>query len=162
MTRAWWVAAVCLGFAVVPAAAQQTGSVGVQGGLSASGPALAGTASLLAKFGSFSIGPEMGVSDLGDGAKAWHVGGTFGLGASTGRIRPQGTVGVARYSWDRCAGCVPLGVLGISLGAGASLARPTSRLSLDTELRWHRQLQRVGAPEAMSFVTVMLGLRLHW
>ena len=37
MTRAWWVAAVCLGFGVVPAAAQQTGSVGIQGGLSASG-----------------------------------------------------------------------------------------------------------------------------
>ena len=55
MTRAWWVAAVCLGFGVVPAAAQQTGSVGIQRGLSASGPALAGTANLLAEFGSFSI-----------------------------------------------------------------------------------------------------------
>ncbi len=162
MTRAWWVAVVCLGFGVVPAAAQQTGSVGIQGGLSASGPALAGTANLLAEFGSFRLGPEVGVSGLGDGAKAWHVGGTFGLGASTGRIRPHGAVGVARYSWNMCAGCPSLGLLGISLGAGASLVRPPSRLSLETELRWHRQLQRVGASETMSFVTVTLGPRLHW
>jgi len=162
MTRAWWVAAVCLGFGVVPAAAQQTGSVGIQRGLSAPGPALAGTANLLAEFGSFSIGPEVGVSGLGDGAKAWHVGGAFGLGASAGRIRPHGAVAVARYSWKVCGDCASLGLLGISLGAGASLVRPPSGLSLETELRWHRQLQRVGASETMSFVTVTLGPTLRW
>jgi len=162
MTCAWWVAAVCLAFGVVPAAAQQTGSVGIHGGLSASGPALAGTASLLAEFGSFSLGPEVGAAGLGDGANAWHAGGAVGFGASTGRIRPHATLGVARYSWRTCDDCASLGLLGISLGAGASLARPTSWLTLDTELRWHRQLQRVGTPEAMSFVTAVLGLGLHW
>lgn len=162
MTRAWWLAAVCLAFGVVPAVAQQTGSVGIQGGLSTSGPAFAGAGHLLAEFGSISLGPEVGAAGLGDGTHVWHAGGAFGIGAAAGRIRPHGTVGVARYSWKTCGDCAALGLLGVSLGAGASLVHPTSGLSLETDLRWHRQLQRVGAPEAMSFVTVMLGLGLHW
>ena len=162
MTRAFWVLAISVLFAAVPAAAQQTGSVGIQGGLSASGPALAGSANLLAEFGSFGVGPEVGVSGLGDHADAWHIGGLFELGALTGKIRPHGTLGVARYSWRTCGDCASLGLLGVSLGAGASLVHSTSGLSLETDLRWHRQLQSVGAPEAMSFVTVTLGPALNW
>jgi hypothetical protein len=162
MTRASWVAATCVVFAAAPAAAQQTGSVGIQGGLSASGPALAGSANLLAEFGSFGVGPEVGVSGLGDGANAWHVGAAFELAATAGKIRPHGAVGVARYSWKTCGDCASLGLLGISLAAGASLVHSTSGLSLETDLRWHRQLQSIGAPEAMSFVTVTLGPALHW
>ena len=157
MTRPWCATAACLALAAAPADAQQTGSVGIDGGLSASGPGLAARANLLAQFGRFSLGPEVGASGLGDGADVWHAGGVFRLTAPAGRIRrAHATAGVAYYSWNR------LSLLGISLGAGAWLARPASWLSLGAELRWHRQVQRLGAAQEMSFVTVTLGLALHW
>lgn len=162
MTRVCWGVVVCLTLGVTaPVSAQQTGSVGVRGGLCASGPGLAGTVNFLAEFDRWSLGAEVGAAGLGDEADAWHAGGAFVVVASVGRIRPHATLGVARYSWSRCAGC-QVGLLGISLGAGASVARPESSLSLDTELRWHHQAQRLGGPEEMSFVTLMLGLALHW
>lgn len=162
MTRPSWVTAACLTLAAAPVAAQQTGSIGIDGGLSASGPGLAARANLLAQFGPFSLGPEVGASGLGGGADVWHAGGAFRLSATAGRIRANGTAGVAYYSWNRCAECLRLTLLGISLGAGTWFARPASWLSLGAELRWHRQLQSVGAGEEMSFMTVMLGLALHW
>jgi len=162
MTRPWWTTAACLTLAAAPAAAQQTGSFGIDGGLSASGPGVAARANLLAQFGLFSLGPEVGASGLGDGADVWHAGGAFRLSATAGRIRANGTAGVAFYSWNRCAQCVRLSLLGISVGAGAWLARPASWLSLGADLRWHRQVQRLGAAQEMSFVTVTLGLALHW
>lgn len=161
MTRAWWAAAVYLTSSAAPVAAQQTGSVGIHGGLSASGPGLAATANFQAEFGRFSLGLEGGAAGLGDGTDVWHAGGAFGLRASSGTIRPHATLGVARYSWKWCAGCLRAGILGISLGAGGWLARPASRVSLGAELRWHRQVQSV-VPEEMSFVTATLGLSLRW
>jgi hypothetical protein len=151
---------VALGAA--PAAAQQTGSIGIDGGVTVSGPGLAGRANLLAHFGSFSVGPEVGASVLGNAADVWHGGGALRLTATARRIRPYGTAGVAYYSWNRCAQCARLTLLGVSLGAGMWLAHPAPRLSLGLEMRWHRQLQRLGTPQEMSFVTVTLGLALHW
>ena len=162
MTRAWWVAAVCLVFGAVPVAAQSTGSVRIQGGLSASGPGLAGTASLLAHFGSFSVGPELGAAGLGDDGDVWHLGGVFGLGSSAEGIHPRATLGVARYSWKPGEGWVPLGIFGVSLGVGAWITRPGSGLSPGAELRWHHQLQDVGAGKELSFVTLTVGLASHW
>jgi len=162
MTRPSWVTAAYLTLVAAPAATQQTGSVGIDGGLSASGPGLAARANLLAQFGAFSLGPEVGASGLGDGAEVWHAGGAFRLSGTAGRIRAHGTAGVSYYSWNRCAECGRLSLLGISVGAGARLARPASWLSLGADLRWDRQVQGLGAAQEMSFVTVTLGLALHW
>ncbi len=161
MTRTLAVAA-CLALAAGPGAAQRLGSLAVHAGVTSSGPGLAARANLMAHLGRVSLGPEAGTAGLGDGAGAWHAGGLLAVTLPGQRVRVHGTAGLAYYSWRQCGDCLRLELLGASLGAGAWFARPARPLALGAGLRWHRQLQRLGAPRDMSFVTAMLGFAIEW
>ena len=164
--RATWVAWFVAGCVVLGLSsssfAENIGSARVEGGMSGSGPAFAGSAGLMAQFGWLSLGPEVGAAGLGDGASVWNLGGLIEVGGTKEGIQPHATVGIARYSWKTCEDCSSWGVAGYSLGAGAWLTRAASALSPGAEIRWHHQLQDVADGEVLSYATITLGLRAHW
>lgn len=164
MRRTWPAVALCLALGAVPATGQPIGSLDILGGLSLSGPALAVDVRYLAELGRLRPGLEAGLSGLNGGGDVWYLGGVLKLGPTTGTMRPYGTLGVADYQWKvgRSEWGWRYGLLGFSLGGGVSFVRPGSRWSLETELRWHRQLQRLGAATELSFMTATAGIGVHW
>jgi hypothetical protein len=111
---------------------------------------------LLARLGSsLAVGPELAWYPIPSvGRQFLQLGGLVRAGVDLGPVRPSALLGLAASSSRN------LGFLAYSVGAEVE-ARPVRQLPpLALEVRYHDNLQRLGADP--RFLTLGLGTRLRW
>jgi hypothetical protein len=124
------------------------------------GPAVGGSASLLADLGALSLGPEVGYYGAGNGQSVWNAGGAFRVLLPRAALQPYGVMDISYYSWNTST---TSNGFGIGLGGGLLFRRPERRWFFGAEARFHSNVQRLDTDTGgTSFVSLQMSGTITW